>query len=123
MHRLRQYLPKLALSDATVLITGATGTGKERVAEAIHRHGPRYRNSFVCVNCAAIPDTLFESEMFGYEAGAFTGALQSYEGKLKQAAGGTILLDEIGEMSLLAQAKILRVLECREISPLGGRRA
>jgi transcriptional regulator with PAS, ATPase and Fis domain len=119
IRQLRQYLPKLAASNANVLITGETGTGKERVAEIIHRLGPRKTGSFVCVNCAAVPDALFESEMFGHEAGAFTGALRRYEGKLRMAAGGTIFLDEIGEMSLLAQGKILRALESREVSPLG----
>jgi DNA-binding NtrC family response regulator len=116
---LRQYLPKLAHSNANVLITGETGTGKERVAQIIHQLGPRKTGAFVCVNCAAVPDALFESEMFGHEAGAFTGALRRFEGKLRLASGGTIFLDEIGEMSLLAQGKILRALESREVSPLG----
>lgn len=119
IRQLRQYLPKLAVSNANVLITGETGTGKERVAQIIHQLGPRRSGAFVCVNCAAIPDTLFESEMFGHEAGAFTGALRRFDGKLRQASGGTIFLDEIGEMSLLAQGKILRALESREVSPLG----
>jgi DNA-binding NtrC family response regulator len=121
IQQLRQYLPKLAQSNASVLITGETGTGKECVAEILHRQGPRKSGSFVCVNCAAVPDSLFESEMFGYEAGAFTGASRRFDGKFKSASGGTIFLDEIGDMTLLAQAKILRVLETREVTPLGGR--
>jgi transcriptional regulator with PAS, ATPase and Fis domain len=123
LRQLRHYLPKLAASNANVLITGETGTGKERVAEIIHQLGPRKAGAFVCVNCAAIPDALFESEMFGHEAGAFTGALRRFDGKLRLASGGTIFLDEIGEMSLLAQGKMLRVLESREVAPLGAAEA
>src|SRR5262245_60173504 len=115
---LREYLPKLARSDANVLITGETGTGKERVAELLHRQSLRCERPFVSVNCAATPDALFESELFGFERGAFTGANEAYLGKLRLAQGGTIFLDEIGEMNLLLQAKLLRVLESREIFPL-----
>jgi two-component system response regulator HydG len=122
MSELRAYIRKVARSDAVVLITGATGTGKERVAESIHNESPRRNRPFVCVNCAAIPDSLLESELFGYDRGAFTGAQGSYPGKLRAAAGGTVFLDEIGEMTLIAQAKILRVLESREIFPLGAMR-
>jgi len=122
MSHLRNYIPKVARSDAHVLITGATGTGKERVAAAIHGTSPRRSQPFLCVNCAAIPDALFESEFFGFEQGAFTGAHEAYQGKLRIASGGTIFLDEIGEMTMSAQAKILRVLESREVFPLGGRR-
>src|SRR5262249_60666220 len=111
MLRLRDYIGKLGRSDAHVLITGETGTGKERVAEGIEVASPRRSQPFLCVNCAAIPDALFESELFGYEKGAFTGAQEGYQGKLRLAQGGTVLLDEIGEMTPMAQAKILRVLE------------
>jgi transcriptional regulator with PAS, ATPase and Fis domain len=122
MRHLRECIGKIGRSDAHVLLTGETGTGKERVAECIHAASPRRSQPFLCINCAAIPDTLFESEFFGYEQGAFTGAHDSYQGKLRLAAGGTVLLDEIGEMTPMAQAKILRVLENREVFPLGGRR-
>lgn len=119
---LRAYIPKVARSDVNVLITGETGTGKERVAESIHYESKRRDQPFVCVNCAAIPDSLIESELFGYERGAFTGAQDSYLGKLRLAGGGTVFLDEIGDMSLAAQAKVLRAIESREVFPLGGRR-
>jgi transcriptional regulator with PAS, ATPase and Fis domain len=122
MVRLRDYLPKVARSSASVLITGETGTGKEVVAETIHRLSPRSARPFVRLNCAAIPDNLVESELFGYERGAFTGAQGTYSGKLRLADGGTVLLDEIGEMSLMAQAKLLRVIENSEIFPLAGTR-
>lgn len=122
MNALRAYIGKVAQTDAGVLITGATGTGKELVAEAIHRKSARRDAAFVSVNCAAIPDSLLESELFGYEQGAFTGAEHAYPGKLRLAHGGTVFLDEIGEMSPLGQAKILRVLESREVFPLGSRR-
>jgi DNA-binding NtrC family response regulator len=122
MAALRTYVQKVAESDANVLITGATGTGKELVAESIHRASRRRSAPFVPVNSASIPDSLIESELFGYERGAFTGATESYLGKMRLADGGTLFLDEIGEMSPLGQAKILRVLESREIFPLGARR-
>jgi two-component system response regulator HydG len=122
MTAVRAYVAKVAQSDAGVLITGATGTGKELVAETIHRASARRSAPFVSVNCAAIPDSLLESELFGYERGAFTGAEEPYPGKLRIADHGTVFLDEIGEMSPLGQAKILRVLESREIFPLGARR-
>jgi DNA-binding NtrC family response regulator len=115
------YARRVAASDCNVLITGETGTGKELVAETIHRHSSRRRLSFVCVNCAAIPDTLLESELFGYERGAFTGADCRSTGKVAGAEGGTVFLDEIGEMTAYAQAKILRVIECKEIQRLGSR--
>jgi len=120
VRKLRNYLPKIAARDCTVLITGETGTGKECVAEAIHRFSARRSCPMVCINCAALPESLLESELFGYEKGAFTGAHARYAGKLKAADGGTLLLDEIGDMSLGCQAKLLRALETREISPLGG---
>jgi len=122
MLELREYIGKVGRSEASVLITGPTGSGKERVAESIHSSSPRRDRAFLCVNCAAIPDSLLESELFGYERGAFTGAQEGCPGMLRVASGGTVFLDEIGEMSLGAQAKILRVLENREVFPLGARR-
>ena len=119
--RLRADIAKVAQSDCNVLITGETGTGKELVAEMIHTQGPRERYPLVCVNCAAVPDLLFESELFGYERGAFTGANATHDGKLRQANGGTLFFDEVGEMSLLGQSKILRAIESRVIQRLGGR--
>jgi transcriptional regulator with PAS, ATPase and Fis domain len=121
MVALRSYVQKVAQSDASVLINGATGTGKELVAESIHRGSRRQFGPFVSVNCAAIPDSLLESELFGYERGAFTGAMEHYPGKLKLADQGTLFLDEIAEMSPLGQAKMLRVLERGEVFPLGAR--
>jgi two-component system response regulator HydG len=120
--QLRGYLAKVALSDATVLVTGETGTGKERVASAVHHLGPRAAHPFVAVNCAAIPDSLFESEMFGHERGAFTGAQSSFPGRFVEADGGTLFLDEVGEMTQPAQAKLLRVLEDRTVTPVGSLR-
>jgi transcriptional regulator with PAS, ATPase and Fis domain len=120
---LKAYLPKVARSRATVLVTGETGTGKERVAQAIHALSPRASGPFVVVNCGALPDTLIESELFGHARGAFTGAVAAQCGKMAQADGGTLFLDEIGEMSLYAQARLLRVLETQEVQPLGGARS
>lgn len=119
MQQVKDYIPMVAATDTTVLITGETGTGKELVAELIHRGSPRSSKPFVRINCAALPDDLLESELFGHERGAFTGAHASYPGKLKLAQGGTFFFDEIGEMSASAQAKILRCLENREVLPLG----
>ena len=116
------YLQKVASSECTVLITGETGTGKELAAEFVHRNSSRFRKPFVCINCAAIPDTLLESELFGHAKGAFTGADCPQDGLLTAADGGTIFLDEVGDMSLFAQAKILRVIEKREVYRLGGTR-
>jgi len=118
----RDAIAHAASTDSNVLITGETGTGKELVAELIHRNGARAKRPLVCINCAAIPDTLLESELFGYERGAFTGAQTATPGKLEQAEGGTVFFDEIGDMSPYAQAKILRAIESREIHRLGGRR-
>ncbi len=120
--RLRSYLADVARADATVLITGETGTGKELAAEFIHENSLRGNKPFVCINCAAIPDPLLESELFGHTKGAFTGAEALRDGLLSAADGGTIFLDEIGDMSLFAQAKILRVLETKEVHQLGGAR-
>lgn len=119
---LDEFLPKVASSDCNVLVTGETGTGKELVAASIHRLSVRSERPFVAVNCAAMPETLVESELFGFDRGAFTHASQSQPGKFELAADGTIFLDEIGEMNLAAQAKLLRAVECREILRIGGRR-
>lgn len=121
MVRIKTQLQQISVTDCTVLITGETGTGKERVAEHIHQHSPRQGKPLVRINCAALPDGLLESELFGYERGAFTGANASYEGKLKLAEGGTVFFDEIGDMSPYGQAKILRVIETKEAYRLGGK--
>ncbi len=120
---LRVRIAKAAANDCNVLITGETGTGKDLVAELIHENSVRCREPLVCVNCAAIPEALVESELFGHERGAFTGAESAREGKLRCAEGGTIFLDEIGDMNLTAQAKILRVIESREYQRLGSSRS
>jgi DNA-binding NtrC family response regulator len=109
----------LAKRDTTVLITGATGSGKEIVARGIHSLSSRATHGFVVVNCAAIPEALLESELFGYARGAYTGATQSYAGKIQSAHGGTLLLDEIGDMPLSLQPKLLRFLELKEVQRLG----
>jgi len=123
MESLRKYLTRVSLTDSSVLITGETGTGKELVAQTLHRQGSRRAAPFISVNSAALPDTLFESEMFGYERGAFTGAHARHPGKLRMAHRGTIFFDEIGDIGASAQAKLLRALETREVLPLGGSRA
>lgn len=107
---------------STVLICGETGTGKDLVAQAIHRHSPRCAGPFIAMNCAAIPETLVESELFGYEKGAFSGATGARIGRLEAANGGTLFIDEIGDCSLSVQAKLLRILENRVVTPLGGHR-
>lgn len=117
----RIFLPKVAASECNVLITGETGTGKERVATLIHQCSPRQSKRLMCINCAALPDSLVEGELFGYERGAFTGAATRYEGKLKLADGGSVFFDEIGDMSAYAQAKVLRAIETKEVFPLGGK--
>jgi len=111
---------QVAGSEATVLITGESGTGKELMARHIHNKSPRARNKFISVNCAAIPDNLLESELFGHEKGAFTGAVARRIGKFEEADGGTLLLDEISEMDLRLQAKLLRAIQEREIDRVGG---
>ncbi len=118
----RQRIARVAPTNATVLITGETGTGKELVARAIHRNSPRAQGSFVAVNCAAFTETLLEGELFGHEKGAFTGADQSRAGLFEAANGGTLFLDEAGEMSLTAQAKLLRVLNEGQLLRVGSTR-
>ena len=115
-----KQLARVAGSPATVLIQGESGTGKEVVARVIHQHGPKARGSFVAVNCAAIPENLLESELFGHEKGAFTGAVTRKMGRFEQAGNGTLFLDEIADMSLALQAKILRAVQEREIERVGG---
>ncbi len=117
---LKRELEKIARSDATVLVMGETGTGKELIARRIHALSQRAEGPYVRVNCAAIPDTLVEAELFGHEKGAFTGAVYTRKGKFELAHGGTILLDEIGEMPLHLQAKLLRVLQEGEVDRIGG---
>ena len=119
---LRALTPKIARSDAPALITGSTGTGKEHFARMLHRLSRRAAQPFVAINCAAIPDTLFESELFGFERGSFTGATHAQKGKAALADGGTLFLDEIGELSPLCQTKLLRMLEEREVQPIGAPR-
>lgn len=119
MRTIRARIGKIAQNDSNVLITGETGTGKELFAEQVHRKSRRRNRPFVAINCAAIPDSLLESELFGHSKGAFTGADSAQDGKLKAADQGTIFLDEIGDMSAYSQAKILRVLENKEIQRLG----
>jgi two-component system response regulator FlrC len=114
---------RVAQSSATIMLTGESGCGKEVVAKFIHRQSPRSEHPFIAINCAAIPDHLLEATLFGYEKGAFTGASQSQPGKFEQAQGGTLLLDEVSEMPLALQAKLLRVLQEREVERVGGRKA
>ena len=121
IREIKTNLARLAASETNVLITGETGTGKELAAELIHSGSHRRHDRFLSINCAAIPETLLESELFGHERGAFTGAAASRAGLLQQAQHGTVFLDEVGDMSPLAQAKVLRAIESREIVPLGGR--
>jgi two-component system response regulator FlrC len=113
---------RVADTDATVLISGESGTGKEVLARFLHNNSSRIANPFVAINCAAIPENMLEATLFGYEKGAFTGASQAYAGKFEQANHGTILLDEISEMDLNLQAKLLRVLQEREVERIGGRK-
>jgi two-component system, NtrC family, nitrogen regulation response regulator NtrX len=120
VNALIEKIEKVASTPARVLITGENGTGKELVARALHRGSPRASGPFIEVNCAAIPSELIESELFGHMKGSFTGAINDRAGKFEQADGGTLFLDEIGDMSLAAQAKVLRVLEDNELTRIGG---
>ena len=120
MQKVFQLIRRVAPTESTVLIEGESGTGKELAARAIHRNSPRVEGPFVAINCAAIPDSLLESELFGHEKGAFTGANALKKGKLEAAAGGTLFLDEIGELAAGMQAKLLRVLQEREFERVGG---
>ena len=121
MLKVCRTIEKVAPSDVTVLLLGASGTGKERVAQALHERSPRARQRMVAINCAAIPENLLESELFGYEKGAFTGAVKQTQGKIEYANGGTLFLDEIGDLPLALQSKLLRFLQERVIERVGGR--
>src|SRR5262249_4501454 len=120
MALLREQIARAGKASASVLITGERGTGKELVARAIHTASPRAKGPLEKINCAAVPGELIESELFGHEAGAFTGATKQRRGKFERASGGTIFLDEVGDMPLPMQAKLLRVLQEREIERVGG---
>ena len=120
MRRVFEMADRVSPTDTTVLILGESGTGKDLLAQEIHERSPRATKPFVAVNCAALPENLIESELFGYERGAFTGAAQQRKGKFELASGGTIFLDEIGDMNPITQAKVLRALESRKIERLGG---
>ena len=122
LREVHQFIAKVAPTDSTVLITGESGTGKELVARAIHRNSRRADKPFVAINCAALVDTLLESELFGHEKGAFTGAVSQKRGKLEVAAGGTVFLDEMGELAPALQAKLLRFLQEHEFERVGGTR-
>ena len=119
MRRVHELAEKAAAGTINVLITGETGVGKELLAETVHRASPRRGGPYVCLNCAALSETLLESELFGHERGAFTGAVQAKPGLLETAARGTLFLDEVGELQLSTQAKLLRVIETREVARLG----
>ncbi|NOK57550.1 MAG: DNA-binding transcriptional response regulator, NtrC family [Chloroflexi bacterium AL-W] len=120
MQEIYKLIGRVARSEATILVTGESGTGKERVAEALHRASTRREGPFIAVNCAALPETLLESELFGHEKGAFTGAVAQRKGRFEQAVKGTIFLDEVGEMSSATQKKLLRVLQERSFERVGG---
>jgi len=122
MREVYEFIRRVAASHSTILIEGESGTGKEMVAHAIHRNSPRAERPFVAVNCAAITETLLESELFGHEKGAFTGATERKKGKVEAAHGGTLFLDEVGELAPALQAKLLRVLQEREVERVGGTR-
>ena len=122
MRGVLQFISKVALTDSTVLLSGESGTGKELVARAIHQNSKRVNKPFMAVNCAALAESLLESELFGHEKGSFTGALAQKKGRLEIAEGGTLFLDEIGELSLALQVKLLRVLQEREFERVGGTR-
>ena len=120
IRHIKELIEKVAPTDARVLITGANGSGKELVARSIHQKSARSGGPYVEVNCAAIPSELIESELFGHKKGSFTSAVKDHKGKFEQADGGTLFLDEIGDMSLAAQAKVLRVLQEKKLTPVGG---
>ena len=123
LQKVLSRVSKVAPTDATVLVTGETGTGKELVARAIHKQSHRSSRTFVCVNCAAVPRELIASELFGHEKGSFTGALQRRLGRFELAEGGTIFLDEVGELPLETQIALLRVLQEHEFERVGGTRS
>jgi len=120
MFRLFDIMPEVAVSESAVLLEGESGTGKELFARAIHNLSPRENGPLISVNCGALPDTLLESELFGYAAGAFTGADRKTQGKFEFASGGTLILDEVGDLPLEAQAKLLRALEEKKMRRVGG---
>jgi two-component system nitrogen regulation response regulator GlnG len=120
MQEVYKAIGRVAPQDVTVLVRGESGTGKELVARAVYQHSSRHKGQFLAVNCAAIPDALLESELFGHEKGAFTGADQRRIGKFEQCSGGTLFLDEIGDMSPLVQSKVLRVLQSQQFERVGG---
>jgi two-component system NtrC family response regulator len=122
MLKVTRTVEKVAAADVSVMLLGASGTGKELLARGVHEASPRRAGNFVAINCAAIPDTLLESELFGHEKGAFTGAVKTTEGKIEQAHGGTLFLDEIGDIPLPLQVKLLRFLQERVIERIGGRK-
>ena len=122
MAKVMRTIERVAPADVSVMLLGASGTGKELLARGLHETSPRARGSFVAINCAAIPETLLESELFGHEKGAFTGAVKTTEGKIEQAGGGTLFLDEIGDVPLPLQVKLLRFLQERVIERIGGRK-
>ncbi len=123
MLKVTRTIERVAPADVSVMLLGASGTGKELLARGVHDASRRKRGSFIAINCAAIPETLLESELFGHEKGAFTGAVKTTEGKIEQAAGGTLFLDEIGDVPLPLQVKLLRFLQERVIERIGGRKA
>ncbi len=120
---LLELIERVAPTSSTVLIQGESGTGKELVARALHRNSPRADGPLIAINCAAITETLLESELFGHEKGAFTGAISRKKGKIEMAEGGTLFLDEISELAAGMQAKLLRALQEREFDPVGGTRS
>jgi Nif-specific regulatory protein len=123
MQQVYEFVRKVSEADSTILVGGQSGTGKELVARAIHRNSRRRRKPFMAINCAALTESLLETEMFGYEKGAFTGAMNQKAGRIEEAAGGTLFLDEVGELAPALQAKLLRVLQEREFERVGGTRS
>jgi two-component system NtrC family response regulator len=123
MLKVARTIERVAPADVSVMLLGASGTGKELLAQGLHRSSPRRNGAFVAINCAAIPENLLEAELFGYEKGAYTGALKTTEGKIELAAGGTLFLDEVGDIPLPLQVKLLRFLQERVIERIGGRKA